>query len=116
MGLLSELLPQAIAGRMQENHRNGQDDSDIVDTISESFTITRAALNSRLVTRGCAEGSNTLENFSLPLEKCVGHSLELLDTVQKFGPLLKTSSPPLLPGVQAGYKPVEQTHYFVRGL
>jgi len=29
---------------MQENHRNGQDDSDIAGT-SEPFTITRAAMN-----------------------------------------------------------------------
>jgi len=29
--LLSELL-QAIAGRMQENHRNGHDESNIVET------------------------------------------------------------------------------------
>jgi len=30
-GLLSELLPQAVAGRMQENHENGHDDSDNVE-------------------------------------------------------------------------------------
>jgi len=48
MGLLSELLPQAITGRMQKNHRNGQDDSDIVETI-ELFTITRAALNRHII-------------------------------------------------------------------
>jgi len=29
---------------MQENHRNGQDDSDMVET-SKTFTITRVALN-----------------------------------------------------------------------
>ena len=41
-------LRQAIAGRMQENQRNGQDDSDIVET-SEPFTVTPAALNSYII-------------------------------------------------------------------
>jgi len=45
--LLSELL-QDIAGRMQENHRNGQDDSDITET-SEPFTATWAALNRHII-------------------------------------------------------------------
>jgi len=48
VGLLSELLPQPNAGIMQENHRNGQDDDDIVET-SEPFTITRAALNRQII-------------------------------------------------------------------
>ena len=48
--LLSELLPQAyaIAGRMQEDHKNGQDDSDI-DVTSEPFAIMRAALNRHII-------------------------------------------------------------------
>jgi len=29
-----------------------------------------------------------------PLEKCVGHSLKLLDIVKKFGPLSENSSTP----------------------
>jgi len=33
---------------MQENHRNGRDGSDIVET-SEPFTITRAALNRHIL-------------------------------------------------------------------
>jgi len=33
---------------MQENHRYGQDDSDIVET-SELFTITQAALNRHII-------------------------------------------------------------------
>jgi len=33
---------------MQENHRNGQDDSDIKET-SELFTVTRAALNRHII-------------------------------------------------------------------
>jgi len=33
---------------MHENHRNGQDDSDIVEN-SEPFTITRAALNRHII-------------------------------------------------------------------
>jgi len=32
-GVLSEIL-QAITGRMQENHRNGQEESDVVETIA----------------------------------------------------------------------------------
>jgi len=45
--LLSELPPQAIVARMQESHKNGQDNSDTVEA-SKPFTITRAALNSTL--------------------------------------------------------------------
>jgi len=37
------------------------------------------------------------------LEKCVGHSLKLLDIDKTFGPLPQTSSPPLVS--QAGYEP-----------
>jgi len=33
---------------MQENHRKGQDDSDIAET-SEPFTITRAALKKHII-------------------------------------------------------------------
>jgi len=33
---------------MQENHRNGEDESDIVKT-SEPFTTTRAALNKHII-------------------------------------------------------------------
>jgi len=33
---------------MQENHRNGQDDSDIVET-SEPFTITRGGMNRHII-------------------------------------------------------------------
>ena len=45
---MSNLLQQAIAGRIQENHRNGQDDSDIAE-ISEPFTIARAAINRHIM-------------------------------------------------------------------
>jgi len=45
----------------------------------------------------CYQAHN-LENFSPPLEECVGHSLKLLDTVQKFwAPLRKLSVPPGAP-------------------
>ena len=33
---------------------------------------------------GAQGATPPLENFSLPLEKCVGHSLKLLDIVQKI--------------------------------
>jgi len=39
---------------MQENHRNGQDDSDV----GEPFTITRAALNRQIISSGSLTGSN----------------------------------------------------------
>ena len=45
---MSELLPQAIAGRMEETHRNREDHCDIVET-SEPSTITRAALNQHII-------------------------------------------------------------------
>jgi len=48
---LFELLPWAFAGRMQENHKNEQEDSGIAET-RESFTITRAALNNELAVDG----------------------------------------------------------------
>jgi len=49
----------------------------------------------RPVTRG---EKPLLENLSSPLEKCVGHSLKLLDTVQKiWDPLRKLFAPPVLP-------------------
>jgi len=38
----------AIAGKMQENHWNGQDDSDITET-SELFTIMPASLNRHIL-------------------------------------------------------------------
>jgi len=50
--------------------------------------------------QGGARGTKpSLENFSPPLEKCVGHSLKLLDTVQKiWAPLRKLFAPPGVPG------------------
>ena len=33
-GVLSEILQAIITGRMQENHRNGQEESDVVETIA----------------------------------------------------------------------------------
>jgi len=52
-------------------------------------------------------GDAPLENFSPPLEKCVGHGSKLLDIVTKFGPLSENSLPFLVS--QAGYGPgVEQ--------
>jgi len=57
-----------------------------------------------LLTRPVTRGREApLKNFSPPLEKCVGHSLKLLDTVQKFGPLSENSSPLLVS--QADYGP-----------
>jgi len=50
----------------------------------------------RPVTRG---GEALLEKFSTPLEKFVGHSLKLLDTVQNiWAPLRKLFAPPGVPG------------------
>jgi len=45
------------------------------------------------------------ENFSplLPLDKCVGHTLKLLDIAKKFGPLSENFSPLLVS--QDGYGP-----------
>jgi len=43
-------------------------------------------------------GEALLENFLRPLEKCVGHSLKLLEIVQKFwAPLRKLFAPPVVP-------------------
>jgi len=43
-------------------------------------------------------GVAPVENFSPPLEECVGHSLKLLDTVQNFwAPLSKLFAPPGVP-------------------
>jgi len=40
-------------------------------------------------------GEAPLEKFSLPLEKCVGHRLKLLDIVKKiWAPLRKVFAPP----------------------
>jgi len=61
--LLPELLPQAIAGTMQENHRNGQDHSDIVET-SEPFAITRATLNRQIISSGAISGSSKGERIN----------------------------------------------------
>jgi len=49
----------------------------------------------RPVTRG---GEASLENFSPSLEKCVGHNLKILDTVEKLrAPLRKLFAPPGAP-------------------
>jgi len=41
---------------------------------------------------------STLENFSLTLEKCIGHPLSLLDIAQKiWAPLTKFFAPPGVP-------------------
>jgi len=52
----------------------------------------------------CAQARNQggrslpIENVSPPLEKCVGHSLKLLDMVQKiWAPLGKLFAPPGVP-------------------
>jgi len=56
---------------MQEDHRNGHDDSEIVET-SEPFTITRAVLNGHISSvdhQAHNQGSFApLENFSHPWE------------------------------------------------
>jgi len=60
-------------------------------------------VRTRPVTRGGAGGASSPRNFFASLEKCVGHSLKLLDTVQKiWAPLRKLLSPPVS---QAGYGP-----------
>jgi len=51
-------------------------------------------------------GRSPLEKFLPSLEKCAGHNLKLLDTVQKLGPLSEHSSPFLVS--QAGYGPVHE--------
>jgi len=61
---------------MQENHRNGQDDSDIVET-SAPFTIKRAALKSRPVTRGRCRGGETPGKLFAALGK-------MLDIVENY--------------------------------
>ena len=53
---------------------------------------------------GEQEASTPLEKFSHSLEKCVGHSLKLLDIVQKIWALSENSLSLLVP--QAGYGPV----------
>jgi len=56
------------------------------------------------VSRGTAGGAKPPPEKCLPtLEKYAGHSLEVLGTVWKFGPLPETSTPPLVS--QAGYGP-----------
>jgi len=68
------------------------------------------SLENRPVTRR-AQGaaSPPLENFSAPLEKCVGYSLKLLDIVQKIWALSENSSPLLVS--QAGYGPVGKSNF-----
>jgi len=58
---------------MQENHRNGQDDSEIAET-SEPFTITRAAMNRHIISsavynNGASEstGRSSLASLSCPV-------------------------------------------------
>jgi len=57
---------------------------------------------SRPVIRGVQGAKPPLEKFSLPLEKCVGHSLKMLDIVQKFGPSQKTLRPSWCPKLVTG--------------
>jgi len=57
--------------------------------------VTSLGLLTRTVTRGAKP---PLENFSPPLEKCVGHSFKILDIVQKiWAPLGKLFDPPGVP-------------------
>jgi len=51
-------------------------------------------------------GENPLENFSAPLEKCVGHHLKLLDIVQKIWASLRKLFAP--PGVPSWLRACEQ--------
>ena len=52
----------------------------------------------RPVTRGRRGAKPLLENFSPPLEKCVGHILKLLGMVSKIWvPLRKLCAPPSVP-------------------
>jgi len=61
-------------------------------------------LTSRIVTRGGRRGAKPLlEKFSPPLEKCVGHSLKLLETAKKIrAPLRKLFAPPWCPKLVTG--------------
>ena len=63
--------------------------------------VTKCALskNARLsVFKGPVTRGDELENFSLPLEKCVGYSLKILDIVQKIcDPLKNLFAPPGVP-------------------
>jgi len=55
-------------------------------------------LRCRPVTRGEQGGEAPLENFSAPMEKCVGYNLKILDIVQKIRvPLGKLFTPPSVP-------------------
>jgi len=56
-------------------------------------------LNTIVTNRPATRGAKpTLENFSLPLEKCVGHNLIILDIVPKIlAPLGKIFAPPGVP-------------------
>jgi len=57
------------------------------------FCSKNESKQSRPVTRG--GGEEPLENFSRPLEKCVGHYSKLLDIVQKiWAPLRNVFAPP----------------------
>jgi len=54
--------------------------------------------------QGGQKGRSPLRTFfAPPLEKCVGHSLKLLDIVQKIWAPSENSSPLLVP--QAGHRP-----------
>jgi len=79
VGLFSELLPQASAGRIQENHRNGQDDREIAET-SEPFTITRTALNSQVVSPGAEkspfEDQSEENSVNIKINDFVGNILQ----------------------------------------
>ena len=48
-----------------------------------SVELRDSRLATKPVTIGGAGGEAPLENYSLLLEKCVGHSLKILDIVQK---------------------------------
>jgi len=52
-------------------------------------------------------GEAPLENFSPPLEKCVGHNLKILDIVQKiWAPLGKLFAPPGVPSWLRAWAPI----------
>jgi len=67
-------------------------------TCQRTIYLRSFLLTNRPVTRG---GEAPLENFSPPLEKCVGHRLKLLDIVKKTWTLSENSS--LLLVSQAGH-------------
>jgi len=66
--------------------------------VSAFMTKSRPGSLSRPVTRGRREGEASPRKIFAPLEKCVGHSLKLLDTIQKISaPLRKFFAPPGVP-------------------